>query len=223
MTSHPAPPELVASLEALEKQYGKDAFRSAAKQVGRKRRGNIPIDDLALARPWLDAEANRWIKGTNIQERGRLQRMASDVAKAHPGHSRVSTFDRVRRKLGHYRIPAVVILATAQMIHTVPMHVMLHRLRQAMWLAPRCRPHFLMIADLAAEVLLQHRALIGEPPRKATMAALAQAVQLAPGVGIGAGVVASLKIAAYRQALGEVEKRNQLRRIESSAAGCTQE
>ncbi|WP_408589697.1 hypothetical protein [Novosphingobium sp.] len=190
------PPELVKAIKALAKTYGADTVRDAVASGLPAKDGRPQIDDLTLARPLLEAEAEEWRNGADLKSHGRQQRMANAVGAAHPGHNLESTIDRVRHKLAKKRIPAVVMLALPDSIDSAPIDVLLRKVEEAYHLAPSLSPLLDILVTQAEDTQLHYRALIGEPDPDLSLTVMLAEVGRALGSGIGAGVAARRKVEA---------------------------
>lgn len=193
------PSKLVKAIKALAKTFGANVVRDAVASSLPAKTGRPEIDDLTLARPLLEAEAEEWRNDADLKSHGRQQRMANAAGATRPGHSRESTIKRVRDKLAKKRIPAVVMLALPESIDTAPIDVLLRKVEEAYHLAPTLTPLLDVLISQVEDALLHHRALIGEPTPDLSLKAMLTEVGQVMGSGIGAGVAARKKVEAYQR------------------------
>lgn len=80
-------------------RYGREAVKSAVKQLTKPRRGRPKINDWRELQSVMDTDAREWIEGGDPLDARTNYAIAKQFAEANPGQSAISTHQRIERKL----------------------------------------------------------------------------------------------------------------------------
>lgn len=83
----------------LIRRFGADAVKRAVKEEAKAKRGPKKKPDWKELREFIEADARAWLEGRDPFKSLTNHALAKAFAERHPGHSAISTFDRIKRKL----------------------------------------------------------------------------------------------------------------------------
>mgnify|MGYP006911038070 FL=1 len=189
-------------IKRLAESFGAQATRNAMRSYLTGKAGRHKIDDLGLARPWLEEEGEAWLAGDDLTARGRTHRISSEVASRFPGHNFESTLTRIRKKLTKHRVPAAILCSIPKVIQNWPYRDAIRKLLEVRSIAPSITPITDKLLEGILDCLVVHRALIGEPDEASSPVSLIESIGGVESSGIGAGIALREKVRDYRKLYG---------------------
>lgn len=93
-------PTLEDDIRRVINRYGAAAVREAVAKLTKPRRGRPKISDMRELQPVMQKDAREWLEGGDPFSTRTNYAIAKEYADSRPGHSAVSTCQRIERKLG---------------------------------------------------------------------------------------------------------------------------
>lgn len=95
----PNPTTVTDEVRILILRYGADAVKRAVKEATKAKRGPKKKPDWKELRDVIETDARDWLAGRDPFKLRTNYAIAKAFAERHPGHSPISTFERIERKL----------------------------------------------------------------------------------------------------------------------------
>jgi hypothetical protein len=175
----PIPTKLRQEVRRLVGHYGGDAVKRAVKGQTRTKRGPKKIADWKELRPFVIADARVWLEGRDPFKLLTNHALAKSFAERNPGHSAISTFDRIRRKLRTepFNRRWYVLVTAAELSHDAYPHAAYLRALNALAELPDVGEGWSVILDGARNKLATYRRCYGSAAAATlTMAEIEEAV-----------------------------------------------
>jgi hypothetical protein len=168
--------DLDFQIRTLIARHGADAVCDALAKATKKKRGRRPDEDWPFLSENMGLDAKDWLEGRDPFKLRTNYAVAKRFAEEHPGHSAVSTYARVERKLRDKRRWWMLVSAQQLARSEFPIADYL-RAMDALGKLDRTTHVWADILGFGRKRLDEYRATIGEPDPEMTYEAMAQALK----------------------------------------------
>jgi hypothetical protein len=183
------------------RRYGAEAVKLAIKKQTKAKKGRKPEKDWPELRDIIEADARDWLNGKDPLQTRSNYSIAQDFARRNPGHSAVSTHQRIERKLKkkpHDRRWFMLLTAESLSRDGVPYSQHMRALEALAALTPENGGHRVWQISLenAKNDIADYQKKTGEYPaehlsiKEVENTARNALLGLLPSQGIGSGVLA---------------------------------
>lgn len=147
-------------------RFGADAVKRAIKEETKTKRGPKKKPDWKELREVVEADARDWLEGRDPFKLRTNHAIAKMFAESRPGHSAISTFDRIKRKLriGPYNRRWYILVTAEGMSRDTYPHAAYLRTLEALSKLPDANDVWGSMLEMARASIADYERLKGEAP-----------------------------------------------------------